>query len=430
MTAEIAVMNKTAVALAADSAVTVRAGQNQNKIYKSANKLFTLSKYQPVGTMIYGNATLMQVPWEVIIKEYRESLGNRSFDHLKDYTSHFLRFIEANRDLFPADFQEQYLELELVALINSLVKKPLNETVKEYVAKHGQVTDTQLRVIAKQKFNDILNNVRKSKRLEYFPKSFGTSVRKKYKQFILNSIHHVFEEFPLTPSLTNKLVSICSTSLERQFFPDGLSGIVIAGFGTKDVFPRLQSLSAHLLLNNRLRYEMHSPISIGHKNGAAIRPFAQTNMVQTFMEGIDPDLNSIMYSYLRKMILAIPSQVSQHLGGLKPHDKAKIDGLIKKFSKALQNDVNRILDVCRKSNADPVVEAVAVLPKDELAAMAESLVSLTSFKKKVTLKDETVGGPIDVAVISKGDGFIWISRKHYFEPDLNHHFFENYFKQK
>ena len=34
--------------------------------------------------------------------------------------------------------------------------------------------------------------------------------------------------------------------------------------------------------------------------------------------------------------------------------------------------------------------------------MAESLVNLTSFKRRVTMDAETVGGPIDVAVISKG----------------------------
>jgi hypothetical protein len=41
---------------------------------------------------------------------------------------------------------------------------------------------------------------------------------------------------------------------------------------------------------------------------------------------------------------------------------------------------------------------------------------------------ETVGGAIDVAVISKGDGFVWIKRKHYFRPELNGHFQENYFR--
>lgn len=71
-----------------------------------------------------------------------------------------------------------------------------------------------------------------------------------------------------------------------------------------------------------------------------------------------------------------------------------------------------------------------MLPKDELAAMAEALVNLTSFKRKVSMETETVGGPIDVAVISKGDGFIWIKRKHYFKSELNPQFFANYNKEE
>src|SRR5439155_24553324 len=60
---------------------------------------------------------------------------------------------------------------------------------------------------------------------------------------------------------------------------------------------------------------------------------------------------------------------------------------------------------------EPVVNTVAALPKDELAAMAEALVNLTKFRRRVTPERETVGGPIDVAVITKGDGFIWLRRK-------------------
>ncbi len=60
MTAEIALLNKTAIALAADSAMTL---QGTGKIYAS-NKLFALNKYQPVGVMIYNNAEFMGVPLE------------------------------------------------------------------------------------------------------------------------------------------------------------------------------------------------------------------------------------------------------------------------------------------------------------------------------------------------------------------------------
>lgn len=61
MTAEVAILNKQAVALAADSAVTTYVGDGQ-KIFNTVNKLFTLSKYHPVGIMAYSSAEVMGVP--------------------------------------------------------------------------------------------------------------------------------------------------------------------------------------------------------------------------------------------------------------------------------------------------------------------------------------------------------------------------------
>ena len=97
--------------------------------------------------------------------------------------------------------------------------------------------------------------------------------------------------------------------------------------------------------------------------------------------------------------------------------------LVKEFRKGID-------DHKQERHVAPIISAVAVLPKDELAAMAESLVNLTSFKRRVTLESETVSGPIDVAVISKGDGFVWIKRKHYFKPEFNPHFIANYYKAR
>ena len=59
MTAIVAVLNKHAVAVAADSAVTMG---NTHKVVNSANKIFTLSKYHPVAVMTYSSATFMGTP--------------------------------------------------------------------------------------------------------------------------------------------------------------------------------------------------------------------------------------------------------------------------------------------------------------------------------------------------------------------------------
>lgn len=70
--------------------------------------------------------------------------------------------------------------------------------------------------------------------------------------------------------------------------------------------------------------------------------------------------------------------------------------------------------------------SVATLPIRELATMAEALVNLTAFKRKVTSgQHETVVAPIDVALISRGEGFIWFKKKQYFEPSLDPNFFRN-----
>jgi hypothetical protein len=63
------------------------------------------------------------------------------------------------------------------------------------------------------------------------------------------------------------------------------------------------------------------------------------------------------------------------------------------------------------------------MPKQELGTLASSLIEITSLKRKVSRGQETVGGDVDVAIISKAEGFVWIKRKHYFPKDLNARFF-------
>ena len=47
---------------------------------------------------------------------------------------------------------------------------------------------------------------------------------------------------------------------------------------------------------------------------------------------------------------------------------------------------------------------IALLPVEETAIIAETLLNLTSFKRKYTTSVETVGGPIDVLAITPNDG--------------------------
>ena len=64
MIAEIVIMNKEAVAIAADSAVSLVMGSTDKpqKIFTSANKIFYLSGKHSVCIMIYNNSSFMGIP--------------------------------------------------------------------------------------------------------------------------------------------------------------------------------------------------------------------------------------------------------------------------------------------------------------------------------------------------------------------------------
>jgi hypothetical protein len=108
MTAEIVILNKEAVALAADSAVTsILSGGH--KIFTSADKIFELSYSNPVGIMIYNNASIMGVPWDTVIKVYRKQLSEDKLDYLEDYFVSFITFLEKSRNIFPERIQIGFL---------------------------------------------------------------------------------------------------------------------------------------------------------------------------------------------------------------------------------------------------------------------------------------------------------------------------------
>jgi hypothetical protein len=142
MTAEIAILNTHGVAIAADSATTLSFGENEHKIYNSANKVFTLSKYQPVGIMIYNNASFMGVEWEIIIKEYRKILGKKSYKTLFGYASSFINFI--NKFKFIKQDQEKNFLLSFCFRFYSSLKKMFINNLERELGHLEKITNRQI----------------------------------------------------------------------------------------------------------------------------------------------------------------------------------------------------------------------------------------------------------------------------------------------
>lgn len=74
------------------------------------------------------------------------------------------------------------------------------------------------------------------------------------------------------------------------------------------------------------------------------------------------------------------------------------------------------LEVAQGSGAQVTI---AAMPIQDAIDVARFLVETASRFARYGMRPETIGGPIEIAAITKYEGFKWISRKHYYQSELN-----------
>ena len=400
MTAEVAVMNRAAVAIAADSAATVR-----GKVFNSANKIFALSRHQPVGIMIYGNAGFMGVPWETIIKLYRKKLGNKSFPTINEYTEDFFNFLCTEKKLFNEEYIKYFTEIFLTKIAKNKFKEIEEKSSIPRFSKVRIKNNIGLYIDKRHidlKNTDFIRGFDQKKHDEY---------RDDIKSIVIRVIDDVFQKYISSERRKKKLIDILVIYLTKKWSDRGETGIVITGFGVDEIFPNLYCYECTDLFGGVVWRRQKYEVNIDSNDvSATLIAFAQTDVAKTFVDGIDPEILDVFH----KIMGASFKEVKKVARNKRVSELS--DELIKHFFEEFEK-------FRYAKHVRPMLQMIEVLPVDELARLSEALVNITSLKRHVTEDLETVGGPIDVAVISKGDGLIWVSRKHYFNPEMNPDFF-------
>lgn len=433
MTAQIAILNRKGIALASDSAVTIGNGQKE-KAFNTADKLFELSNRNPVAIMLYSNAEFIGVPWEILIKEYRKTIMNKSFDYVEQYCEDFFSYLKTYEIFKEIDSSPTIMRIAEYHLntVLEITNEYINDISKQVII-DGNVVRENL-MIALREYNKMIMN-------QGVNKNLGSVVSKdklgKYNDNITQVIRRSidYEEVKLSEIEENEILQVIKSAISSNVYSDATTGIVISGFGELEIFPRLYEYEIELIVDGNLKFKEIRRCEISNMNSedkytAVIIPFAQTDMAETFFRGINPNFKSI--------ILRASDVFSQGLYEkykfILEHSGVDVPVLTDEQRKGLDilgasmhNSLEAYIDETEGYNyISPFISIIGNLDKQELAEMAENLINLTSLSRKMSMDTETVGGPVDVAVISKGDGFIWTKRKHYFSRELN----PNYSKMK
>lgn len=389
MTSEICIMNTEGVVLAADSAVTISGG-NEKKTYNTVNKLFSMDKHN-VGIMINGNATFNYLPLELIIKEYKKNLEDIQFTDINDYVTQFISFL----DEFP-ESKSQYAELEFinqyVQELGKLINQESETKINAILNEKGQIAVEEVNEIFIETVSYYHEEV-KSKRNVIFEYKHDY-IKENYHRFIRDYIKNKYQEQYINDEFVEKFISFIEFVIKTDLMVTNHSNIIFAGYGKNDVLPSMVDLDLMGSFDNKIKYFVRDKetISIENNNRASITPFAQTDMIETIIKGVHPSITNEIIDIFMNLEIELDR---------KKEMLSKID--------TFQNSYF----------IRPFLNTIEHLPLVELPSVAETLINITSFKKKYSSNVETVGGPVDILTITKGEGPIWINRKHYFESSNN-----------
>lgn len=386
MTSEIIILTQRSVVLAADSAVTI----GDKKTFTGVNKLFKLSNNPPMGIMTYNNTDFLNIPIDSIIKKFSKQINEQDLSSLDEIKSEFESFLK--------DF-----------LSESEIKYSFEEKLSFFI----ETFNEELRY---HTFEDILDNI--EFRLSYFTvddwkESYDEIIflAEKYEESFDNLIPFEYDD-----EKRNEIIFILKKFFIYQEFFENFIGIVIAGFEKKDYLPSFMHLKISYLYDEEFVLRIIEKEKVG-EDYVIFKAFAQDDVIYTFLNNINDNTQDEIVNYFN-FIIKEPTKLFKEI--------IKNNKLISQEAQIqIMDEINKIEDLTndfcdffyffiedlKKFENQTNYEYISVISNSLLCYLAEILINITSMKRKLQDDLGTVGGHIDVALITSTEGFVWQENK-------------------
>ena len=419
MTSVVGILNKQGVAIAADSAVTrgrIKDGSRQQKVTKNGNKMIRLSEAVPVAVMITGNADYLQVPWEVIVRRYRQRRGTVAHATVEAASHDFFDYIQSDPVFWGDDCGMEYVR---------------------FLAKniHDKIVNSDWEAAERNPDGSLC-------RPATFVKTFcrsASSFRKKlerggicphFKDYSIDQFRsaidgdiclRISDNYPdeVLTKIRESLEETVWTVLRTRAKGGHYATLVFSGYGKDQEFPSLVSAVVCEGFDRRVSYHVRPEdiVCISDDKPVAICPFAQDDVIRSVLRGIHTDWSGDAGGVFRRIVNPNFGDV---FGSF--YDEDDPGGEFRKMLAEVETDDlhhqfykegMRLLD----KNQREWEKLLKDSDLESLASLADCLIDLTGFQRILTFSPEGVGGPVDVAVISKNAGFTWLRRKSWYHKD-------------
>lgn len=223
---------------------------------------------------------------------------------------------------------------------------------------------------------------------------------KKLQQITVSACKMTFNSSRLTRENVEHLFHIAALRYIAHERND--CGVLMAGYGSKDLFPA-QAIISDGVFGGPLSIEEY--YSVSNKNPGIFRLLAQNAPANTFIQGIDDGIRHLIAKLMEDLALEVVYMASPSRDS-KPSAK-----LLKEVSSILATKQAQIDAFIAEQHTSRFESIIEFMPINEMAQLAEMMVKLTAFHSRIFDSQETVGGPVDVCAIDRNKNFSWIKKK-------------------
>lgn len=405
MTAQVVLMNRFAVALASDSVVSVNQGNDSYRTLATSEKIITLSGEHDVAIMVSGNLTLRGFPFEVLVWEWSKTLTGK-FASVADYIPSFISWLEMRTELQKDSAEKDYFtELIDGTLQNIWDGSDDLQTV-------GEVPEDS--ETAEEFLERVKNWDRYAKSRRTFPgwseQSSSNLAKSKFSEIIDNRIDYWFDDRPIAATSRNLIAGICE-SLPAWATTGSYTELVVAGFGSDELLPKMSVVGLYGVLGGVARHKEIQVESIEDSRGSGgyFQFFGQWDASIQFIRGLDRGIQQSVVDFMERYVRTLVSSQSMFIEDEGDED---LELFISDKVRTARLELEDLIRVHSKEQfVDPLMQVISMSPEADLAQMARSLIDIQSIRQSINEITPTVGGPIDVAVISKTNSFRWVRHK-------------------
>ena len=180
--------------------------------------------------------------------------------------------------------------------------------------------------------------------------------------------------------------------------------LVFAGYGEDEAYPSIYQYEVTGINKSKLQWQLSGSANISGEQESNIFTSGQSDIIDAIELGIQNERIGVIRKRFQTLIEDL---LTQNL----------LDSLIGKIDyPAIRQKVAELIRESGQEHRRQHLEAIKQFDLQKMACLAENLIKATELHRKITFRQEGVGGLIDLAVITREDGFQWLNRKSWYEP--------------